>query len=109
IVGTTGSGKSTTVAGLLSALSDKARFPSARILVLDVHGEYGKSLQDIANVYKINPDARNLNEKQLHIPFWAMSFDELASITFGQIDDKDKGFILEKIVELKKKTFRANL
>lgn len=108
IVGTTGSGKSTTVAGLLSALSDKARFPSARILVLDIHGEYGKSLQDIANIYKINPDATNPNEKPLHIPFWAMSFDELASITLGQIDDKDKGLLLEKIVELKRKSFRAN-
>jgi hypothetical protein len=35
IVGTTGSGKSTTVAGLLHALSEKSRFPSARIVVLD--------------------------------------------------------------------------
>ena len=108
IVGTTGSGKSTTVAGLLAALSDKERFPSARILVLDVHGEYGKALQDRANIYKINPDARNPNEKPLHIPFWAMSFDELTSLTFGQIDDKDKGFILEKIAELKKKSIVAN-
>lgn len=108
IVGTTGSGKSTTVAGLLSALSDKSRFPSARILVLDIHGEYGKSLKNIANVYKITPDDNNPNEKPLYVPFWAMSFDELISITFGQIDDKDKGFILEKIVELKRKSFRAN-
>lgn len=106
IVGTTGSGKSTTVASLLSALSDETRFPSSRILILDVHGEYGKALQDKANIYKINPDPRNPSEKPLHLPFWAMSFDELASITFGQIDEKDKGFILEKITELKKKSIR---
>ncbi|MER8822772.1 DUF87 domain-containing protein [Mesorhizobium sp. M0991] len=36
IVGTTGSGKSTTVAGILSALSDPGRFPSSRIVVLDL-------------------------------------------------------------------------
>ena len=37
-----------------------------------------------------------------------MSFDELTSLTFGQIDDKDKGFILEKIAELKKKAILEN-
>lgn len=73
-----------------------------------MHGEYGKALQDKANLFKINPDPRNTNEKNLHIPYWAMSFDELLSITFGQIDEKDKGFILEKITELKKKSFRIN-
>jgi energy-coupling factor transporter ATP-binding protein EcfA2 len=106
IVGTTGSGKSTTVASLVATLSDETRFPSSRILILDIHGEYGKALLDKANVFKINPDARNKNEKHLHIPFWAMSFDELISITFGQIDDKEKGFILEKITELKRKAIR---
>jgi len=104
IVGTTGSGKSTTVAGLLNALSDNKRFPSARIIVLDIHGEYGKALQDRANIYKVNPDINNPNEKPLHIPYWAMSSDELTTITLGHIDDKDKGFILEKITELKRKS-----
>lgn len=108
IVGTTGSGKSTTVASLLSSLSEETRFPSSRILIFDVHGEYGKALKDKANIFKINPDPRNKNEKHLYIPFWAMSFDELTSMTFGQIDEKDKGFILEKITELKKKSFRTN-
>jgi hypothetical protein len=102
VVGTTGSGKSTTVASLLNSISDANRFPSARIIVLDIHGEYGKALQDRANIYKVNPDKKNANEKPLHIPFWAMSFDELVSVTLGQIDDKDKGYILEKITELKK-------
>lgn len=105
VVGTTGSGKSTTVASLLNILSDISRFPSARIIVLDIHGEYGNALKDRANIYKVNPDSRNENERPLHIPFWAMSFDELVSITLGQIDDKDKGYILEKITDLKKHSF----
>src|SRR3546814_6086091 len=49
VVGTTGSGKSTTVAGLLNVLSDATRFPSARIVVLDLHGEYSQALGDRAN------------------------------------------------------------
>lgn len=111
IVGTTGSGKSTTVAGLLNVLSNNKRFPSARIIVLDIHGEYGKALKDKANIYKINPEANIVEENTLNVPYWAMSFDELISLTLGQIDDKDKGFILERITELKKKSIeiaRAN-
>ncbi|WP_205510694.1 ATP-binding protein [Longitalea arenae] len=108
IVGSTGSGKSTTVAGLLSSLSDETRFPASRMLILDVHGEYGHALQDKANIFKVNPDPRNKSEKPLHIPFWAMSFDELLSMTFGEVDETNKGFILEKITELKRKSFRNN-
>lgn len=107
IVGTTGSGKSTTVAGILNTLSNEKRFPSARIIVLDIHGEYGKALKNRANIYKINPEANITEEKALNIPYWAMSFDELISITLGQIDDKDKGFILERITELKKKSIEV--
>ena len=48
VLGSTGSGKSTTVASLLrsvaSGQSGSSRFPSARILLLDIHGEYGEAL-----------------------------------------------------------------
>src|SRR3546814_8591332 len=43
VIGTTGSGQSTTVASILTALSDGARSPSARILVIVIHGEDRKS------------------------------------------------------------------
>ncbi|HDL8250324.1 TPA: DUF87 domain-containing protein, partial [Yersinia enterocolitica] len=56
VVGTTGSGKSTTVASLINALSDNIKYPSARIIMLDLHGEYGKALRDNANIFKINAD-----------------------------------------------------
>ncbi|MDV6333143.1 ATP-binding protein [Asticcacaulis sp. 201] len=103
IVGTTGSGKSTTVAGLLNAISDSDRFPSARIVVLDIHGEYGKALGDRSTVYKISPDTRNPNEVPLQLPFWAMNFDELMNVTFGELpgDGKARNMILEKIIALK--------
>lgn len=107
IVGTTGSGKSTTVAGLLNALSDTEKFPSARIIVLDVHGEYGKALKDRANIYKVNPEANIQNEKPLRIPFWALTADELLQVTFGGFggeNSKSKNVVLEKILEYKMKS-----
>ncbi|OHC84743.1 MAG: ATPase [Sphingobacteriia bacterium RIFOXYD2_FULL_35_12] len=107
IVGTTGSGKSTTVAGLLNALSDSTKFPSARIIVLDIHGEYGNALKDRANIYKINPETTSTTEKPLHIPYWALSVDELVEITFGNFGDnhKTKNVIIERITQLKQEAF----
>jgi hypothetical protein len=98
IVGSTGAGKSTTVAGLLAALSDEERYPSARILIFDIHGEYSAALKDRANVFRINPGQ---DEKQLIIPYWAMNSDELLSITFGSLDDNNRWQVLEKILALK--------
>jgi hypothetical protein len=100
VLGATGAGKSTTVAGLLSSLSDKSRYPSARIIVLDIHGEYAAALRDKSSVFRINPN-RGFNEKQLFVPYWAMTFDELLSVTFGSLDDASRGAVLEKITDLK--------
>lgn len=103
IVGTTGAGKSTTVAGILGALSDPARFPSARILVFDLHGEYAKAMADRARVFSVGTTRKR--EQQLFVPYWAMTFDELLSVTFGPLDDASRGAVLEKIVQLKREAF----
>jgi hypothetical protein len=100
IVGATGAGKSTTVAGLLRTLSDDSLFSSSRILVLDIHGEYYSALKDRANIFRINANQVK-GEKPLFIPYWAMTFDELLSVTFGALDDASRGAVLEKITQLK--------
>lgn len=108
IVGTTGSGKSTTVAGILNALSDKERFPSARIIVLDIHGEYGSPLRNKASVFKINPDVRNVWEKPLFLPYWAMSFDEFMAITFGRFNSGHpiRNLITEMVLDMKRRALK---
>jgi DNA helicase HerA-like ATPase len=101
VVGTTGSGKSTTVAGILAALSDSEEYPSARILVIDIHGEYGRALSDRAAVFRINPDASR-GERPLHIPYWAMTLDELMPVTLGAIENNaDRGAVIDRITALK--------
>jgi hypothetical protein len=104
VVGTTGSGKSTTVASLINALSDNKRYPSSRIIIIDIHGEYGHALGDRANIFKINADKHSkFQEKELYIPFWALSFDELCEISFGDFNnEKDRNLILERILKAKK-------
>lgn len=101
VVGTTGSGKSTTVANLLASLSDPGRYPSARIIVLDIHGEYHSALGDRATLFKVNADVTR-GERPLCIPYWALSFDELLQVTpFRGLNDADKTGIIEKVKQLK--------
>jgi hypothetical protein len=103
VVGTTGSGKSTTVASIMNALSDIEKYPSSRIIMLDLHGEYGQALQDRAHIYKINanPDAKHAEQK-LNIPFWALNFDELCEISFGEFNnEKEKNIVMERVQKYK--------
>ena len=86
IVGSTGAGKSTMVAGLLGVLTDTDRYPSSRVVVLDIHGEYAKAFKERAAVFRISPD-ESKGEKQLNIPFWALTFKELAELSLGKMND----------------------
>lgn len=101
VVGMTGTGKSTTVAGLIATLTDEQRFPSARAIILDMHGEYASALQDRAIVFRVNPDSAR-GERYLHVPYWAMTSDELLPITFGALGDTERGAILEEITKRKR-------
>ena len=105
VVGTTGAGKSTTVAGLLAALSNRTRYPSARVVILDIHGEYAKALTDRSSVFRVATDAIPENaEKPLQVPFWALSFDELIKLSFGDLSDEALATVADSVVELKRQS-----
>ena len=72
IVGSTGSGKSNTVAALLRSLTS-GQYPSANVVVIDPHGEYGAAFGGMSSVFRIGDPTR-----PLVVPYWALSFDELA-------------------------------
>ena len=101
VVGATGSGKSTTVAGVLSALADEERYPSARVLIIDIHGEYGAALGERAAIYRTNANEEK-GEKLLRVPYWAMSLDELLPVTFGKLEGRERGALVDRIVALKR-------
>ncbi len=104
IVGSTGSGKSNTVAILLEAIA-KREFQSSRILVIDPHGEYNEVLKSKSKVYKINASAE---QHELYIPFWALPFNELMKIFSGNLSDVNKEYIREKIVQKKVESITIN-
>ena len=103
ILGSTGSGKSTTIASLLQAITavptEGGRYPSARVLMLDIHGEYRKALSDVATIYSVDPQ---IGEEQLFIPYWALSAKDLLDFLTGGLDDgpRETAFT-DKIFELK--------
>lgn len=103
IVGTTGSGKSTTVASIINALTDKNKYPSSRVIIIDIHGEYGNAFKGNSNIFKVNASkSTKQNEKELSIPFWALNFDELCEISFGNFnDEKDRNIVMERIQKAK--------
>jgi len=101
VVGSTGTGKSTTIASLLNTISNTERFKSARIIVFDIHGEYAQAMRECSQIFRINAD-ESRNELPLYIPYWALNFEELLSVTFGDtLSDADRGGIIEKISEKK--------
>lgn len=102
ILGSTGSGKSTTVASLLRSITAKnnhgAEYPSARILMLDLHGEYSSALADVTKVYSVHPQT---GEEPLFIPYWALSSSELLDFLTGGVDGPRETAFTDKIFDLK--------
>lgn len=107
VLGSTGSGKSTTVASLLRSIaggnSGDNPYPNARILLLDIHGEYSEALNDIAAVYRINASK---DQYELSIPYWAIDPYDLVSFLSGEIDDNRALTIYDKITDLKLNSIR---
>jgi DNA helicase HerA-like ATPase len=102
ILGSTGSGKSTTIASLLRSISSSEEgveaYPSARILMLDIHGEYSAALSDIATIFSIDPQAE---EQELLMPYWALDASDLLDFLTGGVDGARETAFTDKIFQLK--------
>jgi DNA helicase HerA-like ATPase len=69
VVGSTGSGKSCALAGIL--LSVLKKHPHAHIVLLDLHNEYATAFEGLAEA---------ISPATLELPFWMLSPEELAEI-----------------------------
>ncbi len=102
VLGSTGSGKSTTIASLLRAIttsnSDSEEYPNARVLLLDIHGEYAVPLADVAQVFSVEPQ---YDEERLFIPYWALDSDDLLDFLTGGLEGNSETAFTDKIYELK--------
>lgn len=109
VVGSTGAGKSSTVSGLLHKFGDRGRYPNPRVLVVDVHGEYGGGLGDLARVRRVHiganvdPDENGKSSRtSLFLPYWALTVEELVGLTFGALDDISNAAVSEWLLGRKR-------
>ena len=102
VIGSTGSGKSTTIGSLMRAITaadaGNRAFPSARVLMLDVHGEYSTPLNDVAQVYSVEPQ---YGEARLFVPYWALDTEDLLGFLTGGLEGSRETAFTDKIFELK--------
>ena len=72
VLGSTGTGKSCTVALLIHRLVE--RMPNSHILMLDPHNEYEAAFSDCGEHFDIN---------NLRLPYWMMNFEEHVEMYVG--------------------------
>ncbi|MBC2601015.1 hypothetical protein J3R74_000560 [Puniceicoccus vermicola] len=107
ILGTTGSGKSTTVAGLIRSLSDKDKYPSARILIMDIHGEYERAFKGLSSNLRVGA-SQGGSTAPLYVPYWALNFDELCAVCFdGPLEGNRLAAVADAVLELKREGLRG--
>lgn len=83
VLGSTGAGKSCSVAAIIQDVLDKKDeegeflFPSARFLILDINGEYGNAFmnRDDCEVFKIKKAVGD-EQNCMTIPYWLFNFQE---------------------------------
>ncbi|PJN56366.1 hypothetical protein PAEVO_30890 [Paenibacillus sp. GM2FR] len=80
ILGSTGSGKSSTVASIMQNVLKTHRY--SHIVFFDPHDEYDTAFPDKRGSYKVN----KINANDLNIPYWLLNFDEFQSIFLGEVD-----------------------
>lgn len=101
VVGSTGSGKSNAVANILGAVSNTDRFKSARVVLFDLHGEYAKAFGNQARVFRVGANA-GAGERELHVPFWALTAEEFISISMGSVTGTPMALLQEKLLSAKR-------
>jgi len=108
VLGSTGSGKSTAIASLLRSIttseSAESSFPSARVLLLDIHGEYSTALNDVASVFSVDPQP---GEHKLLIPYWALDTSDFLNFLTGGVDGSRETAFTDKIFDLKVNSHKA--
>lgn len=101
ILGSTGSGKSNTVVTVVKRIINE--MDNSRMILIDPHGEYATAFPD-AKVFKTNDKVN-----PFYIPFWLMSFEELAFFLVGakSTDDQKPEYrnFREMITNAKKEHF----
>lgn len=106
ILGQSGAGKSWTVASLIQRTVKV--MPRSHIILLDLHGEYGWTDKEGAK-HSTFPQqmVRHLDARELEIPYWLLTYSELADLLVDKSDDNYSviiAFLRDVLYSLRKKS-----
>ncbi len=80
IIGSTGSGKSCTIASLIQSTLSRNEVRHTHIVILDTNGEYQEALPEAEYSTLCIPSDPNKRVERLVIPYWFMNGDDLVRI-----------------------------
>ena len=110
IVGSTGSGKSWTVAKILEKSS---QLQSVNSIVFDIHGEY-KPLSSLDNTTLLKvagPTDNADNEKIIYLPYWLLSYEEIMAMMLDRSDQNAPNqarALFDLVINYKKQKLKEN-
>ncbi|MCH7499060.1 MAG: ATP-binding protein [Nitrospinae bacterium] len=113
IVGSTGSGKSWTVAHILEQV---APLPSANVILFDIHGEYapikGDGIQHLRIAGPGDLDGtKGLDDGVVFLPYWLLTYEEMLALLLDRSDQNapNQAMVFSReVTESKRKKLEAD-
>lgn len=107
IVGSTGSGKSCTVATVIEQI---ALLKSSNAILFDIHGEYSPITGDNIKHYRVAGPNDTYSDDVLFLPYWLLTYEEMMSMMLDRGDNNapNQATLFSKTVLQKKKEFLSN-
>lgn len=104
IVGSTGSGKSCTVATIIEQI---AQLKSANAILFDIHGEYAPIVGENIKHYKIAGPGDMFSDEIIFLPYWLLTYEEMMAMMLDRGDNNapNQAMIFSKTVLEKKKKY----
>lgn len=104
IVGSTGSGKSCTVATIIQQI---AELKSANAILFDIHGEYSPIVGDNIKHYKIAGPTDTYEDDILFLPYWLLTYEEMLAMLLDRGDQNapNQAMLFSRTVLKEKKSF----
>jgi hypothetical protein len=95
VLGSTGTGKSTSVALILHRISELS--PEGHIVMIDPHGEYSAAFKNCGEIFNVD---------NLQLPYWLMNFEEHCEVlltTHGQDRQRDADILAKCLLAARTK------
>lgn len=108
IVGSTGSGKSWTVAKILDEM---VKLPSANAILFDIHGEYTPLQGNGYEHYKIAGPSDMPSSDILFLPYWLLTYEEMLAFIIDRSDQNapnQASAFHTQVIEKKKEYLQTN-